>query len=256
MVKLSIIIPAHNEEERILKTLKDYAAFFDIKLKKNYELIVIPNACKDNTTKIVAEFSKKQHRVKYKELKEAGKGIALIEGFKIANGSLIGFVDADNSTSPKEFNKLMEAINSYDGAIASRWMKNSIVDIKQPLQRVIAGRVFNFLIRFTLGLNFHDTQCGAKLFKKEAIKKVYTKLGITKWAFDIDLLYLFKRNGYTIKEVPIKWADTISSKLKIPKASFEMFLALIRLRLIYSPLNFIVKAYDALPESIKIHHRL
>jgi|SRR3989344_6652620 len=256
MVNLSIIIPAHNEEERILKTLKDYAAFFDIKLKNNYEIIVIPNACKDNTVKIVAEFSKKHHKVKYKGLKEAGKGIALIEGFKIANGSLIGFVDADNSTSAKEFYKLMGVIDSYDGAIASRWMKESIVDIKQPLPRVIAGRAFNFIVKFLLGIRFHDTQCGAKLFKKEVIKKIYTKLGITKWAFDIDLLYLMKYYNYKIKEVPIKWADTISSKLKILKASFEMFLALIRLRLIYSPFNFIVKVYDLLPESIKVHHRL
>ncbi len=256
MVKVSIIIPAHNEETRIMKTLKDYTTFFNTKLKNDYKIIVIPNGCKDNTVKIVSDFSKKNNSVSYKGLEIGGKGIALIEGFKLANGNIIGFVDADNSTSPKEFYRLIQNINGYDGAIASRWMKEAIVDIKQPLQRVIAGRCFNFLVRLLLGLKFYDTQCGAKIFKKEAIKKIYSNLGITKWAFDIDLLYLMKKSNYKIKEIPIEWNDTIGSKLNIPIASFEMFLALIRLRLIYSPLNFIIKAYDLLPEKIKIYHKL
>lgn len=256
MVKLSIIIPAHNEGKRITDTLKEYTLFFNSKMKGNYELFVIPNGCTDNTVKIVSDFSKKNNSVNYKELKIGGKGIALIEGFKIAQGNYIGFVDADNSTNPEEFYKLVQNISGYDGAIASRWMKDSIANIKQPIPRIIAGRVFNFLIRALLGLKFTDSQCGSKVFKKEAIKKIYPKLGITKWAFDIDLLYLMKINKYKIKEVPIKWQDTIGSQLNIPRASFEMFLALIKLRLIYSKFNFIVKAYDLLPEKIKIHHRL
>ncbi|MBI2498648.1 glycosyltransferase family 2 protein [Candidatus Woesearchaeota archaeon] len=256
MVKLSIIIPAHNEEKRIKETLISYTKFFNLKLKNDYELIVIPNACKDKTVELVKEFSKKHSTLKYKELIPGGKGLALVEGFKIAKGNFIGFIDADNSTSSDEFHKLMQIINGYDGAIASRWMKESIVDVKQPVLRLIAGRVFNFIVRFLLGMRFQDTQCGAKLFKNEAIKNIYPKLGITKWAFDIDLIYLMKRNNYKIKEIPIRWRDTIGSQLNIPRASFEMFLALIRLRLIYSPFSFIVKAYDLLPEFIKIHHKL
>ena len=225
-------------------------------MKNNYELLVIPNGCTDNTIKLVSDFSKKHDSVKYKILIPGGKGIALISWFKLPKKDIIGFTDADNSTNPKEFYKLVQNIDSHDCAIASRWMKDSVVNIKQPLPRIVAGRVFNFLVKLLLRLNFHDTQCGGKVFKKEAIKSVYPKLGITKWAFDIDLLYLLKRNNYKIKEVPIKWQDTIGSQLNIPRASFEMFLALIRLRLVYSRFNFIVKAYDILPEKIKIHHRL
>lgn len=255
-MKLSIIIPAHNEENRIINTLEAYTKFFDSKLKKDYELFIIPNGCEDNTIKVVSEFSKKHKSIKYKELIPGGKGKALKEGFRIVQGNIIGFVDADNSTNPEEFYKLIENIDGFSAAIASRWMKTSEVDIRQPIMRIIAGRMFNLLVRFFLGLNFYDTQCGAKIFKKEAIKKVYKNLGITKWAFDIDLLYQIKRKGYSIKEVPIRWNDTVGSSLNIPKASLEMFLAIIRLRLIYSPFAFIIRAYDLLPIRIKIHHRL
>ncbi|MEK6934312.1 MAG: dolichyl-phosphate beta-glucosyltransferase [Nanoarchaeota archaeon] len=256
MVKLSIIIPAHNEENRIKKTLQEYIKFFNSKLKNNYEILIIPNGCTDNTVKIIKDLSKKYKTIKYKELIKGDKGLALITGFKLVNSDLIGFIDADNSTNAEEFYKLVKNINNYDCVIASRWMKNSVVNIKQPILRIVAGRVFNFLVKSLLGLMYHDTQCGAKLFKRQAIKKIYQNLGITKYAFDIDLLYLLKLNGYKIKEIPIKWSDTLGSTLNVPKASFEMFLAIIRLRLIYSNLNFIVKAYDLLPERIKIHHRL
>src|SRR3989344_689235 len=135
MASLSIIIPAHNEETRIIKTLTEYTNFFDSKMKNNYELLVIPNGCTDNTIKLVSDFSKKHDSVKYKILIPGGKGIALIEGFKLAKKDIIGFTDADNSTNPKEFYKLVQNIDSHDCAIASRWMKDSVVNIKQPLPR-------------------------------------------------------------------------------------------------------------------------
>lgn len=243
-MKLSIIIPAHNEEKRIRETLNQYAAFFQKKYKRDFEIIVVLNGCKDNTLGIVKKVKKKYSQIKYLSFMQSGKGFAITQGFKIAKGELIGFVDADCSTSPESFYDLVKNINGFGGIIANRWSKGSIIKLKQPLLRRIASRVFNLLIRALFGIKNQDTQCGAKLFKKSAIKKIMPCLGITDWAFDIDLLYHLKKAGYNIKDIPTCWSDKGNSKLNVVKTSLQMFLAIIRLRLIYSPFNFMISAYD------------
>jgi glycosyltransferase involved in cell wall biosynthesis len=255
-MKLSIIIPAHNEEKRIEETLRQYSHFFQKKYKKDFEIIVILNGCLDDTLGIVKKIAKKYKQIKYFDFKQSGKGFAIIKGFKASRGELIGFVDADCSTSPESFYDLVKRINGYGGIIASRWMKGSIVHPKQPFSRRLASRLFNFLVRFLFGIRSQDTQCGAKLFKKDAIKRILPGLGITAWAFDIDLLYRLKEQGYSIKDIPTTWSDKGNSRLNVGKTSFQMFLAVIRLRLINSPFRFIVRAYELLPENIKIHRRL
>lgn len=258
MIRLSIIIPAYNEEKRIANTLQEYLEFFSEIYKKDFEILVILNGCKDNTLDIVKGYEKRYPQLKYEDIKEAiGKGGAIIEGFKIAQGKLIGFVDADNSTKPSEFYDLVKNMDEkHDGVIASRWLKESKLPIKQPKSRIILGRSYNFMVRLLFRLKLKDTQCGAKLFTKESIKTVIPRLNITRWGFDVNLLYVLKRHGYKIKEIPTTWYDDPRSNLKKFKTTLEMFLSLIRLRLIYSPFKFIVKIYDKLPEGIKIHHRM
>jgi len=256
MIKLSIIIPAYNEEKRIENTLTSYIYFFRKNLKKDFEIYVILNGCKDNTLRIVQKLSNKFSEIKYQNFTSPiRKGGAIIEGFKIANGQLIGFVDADMATTPEEFFRLLNQINNYDGIIASRWMKESIVKEKQPILKRIGSRGFNFLTFLLFGLKFKDTQCGAKIFKKSLIKSIINDLIITRWGFDVNLLYVAKRKGYKIKEIPTEWNAIKASHFNLFKAMPEMFLSLIRLRLVYSKLNFIVKLYDKLPESLKIHKR-
>lgn len=252
-MKLSIVIPAYNEEARIENTLNAYHPFFEKIYRNQFEIIVVMNGCKDNTLGVVKDFSNQHKQVKYLFIKEPiGKGGAIIEGFKSAKGDLVGFTDADNSTPPESFNELIKNINGYDCIISSRWIKDAIVEPKQPLKRRIASRLFNILVRSMFGIKVRDTQCGAKLLKKEAIKKI--NIGITRWAFDVDLLYQLKRNNLNIKEIPTIWRDVYGSKLNIPKTSTEMFFALIRLRLVYSPFKGLIKVYDKMPEGLKIHH--
>ena len=244
-MELSIIIPAYNEEKRIGNTLNNYAIFFNKICKNNYEIIVVLNGCKDNTITVVKKYSKKFKSIKYLNFVEPiGKGGAVIEGFKVAKSKLVGFVDADNSTKADAYYDLVKNINGYDCIIASRWMDGSKVSPKQPIIRRIASRSFNLLVRLFFGINVHDSQCGAKLFKGSKLKQVIKYLGITRWAFDVDLLYQFKRNNFSIHEIPTVWSDSLGSSLNVKKASKEMFLAIARLRLIYSPFRFIVKIYD------------
>ena len=245
MKKVTILIPAYNEEKRIGKTLEDYVKFFDSKMKGEYEIFIILNGCRDNTLDVVKKYSKKFSSIRYIEIKEAvGKGGALIDGFKLADGELIGFVDADDATPPNAFYDLIININGYDGVIASRWIKGAKIGKKQPLSRRIASRGFNIMVRTLFGIKLRDTQCGCKLFTKRAVKKVVNDLGITRWAFDIDLLYQMERNGFRVKEIPTEWNEPGDSHLNLKKAAYEMFLSGVRLRLIYSPFKFIVKIYD------------
>src|SRR3990167_3577212 len=121
---LSIIIPAYNEEERIPKTLNSYLDY--LKGKINFEILVIINGCTDNTLEVVKKIAQKNKEIKYVDIgKVASKGIAVTEGFKLADSELIGFVDADLATPPNAFYDLVKNIWDYDAVIASRWMKNS-----------------------------------------------------------------------------------------------------------------------------------
>lgn len=247
-MKISIIIPAYNEEKRIASTLETYSKHFE-NLKKskkiNYELLIVINNTIDNTEKIVKKFQKKNKNIRYLNFKQGGKGFAIIEGFKDAlkreDNDLIGFVDADMSTSPEEFAKLFDNIKYYHGIIASRYIKGAIVPSKQPIKRIIVSRIGNFIIRSLFLMPYRDTQCGAKIFRREAIRVILPKLGLTQWAFDIDLLYRIRKAGFRVKEHPTFWNDKEASKLNVKKASIQVFLAIIQLRINNSPFKPMLK---------------
>ncbi|MEM5835088.1 MAG: glycosyltransferase family 2 protein [Candidatus Aenigmatarchaeota archaeon] len=243
MKELSVIIPAYNEEKRIRKTLNIYLPIFKKYYKNSFEVIIITDGCKDKTPDIVKKFSKKYKFIKHINYQNRlGKGGAIIEGFKVASGKIVGFLDADGSTSPKSIISLIKYLNKYDGVIASRWIKKSKVVKKQSLSRRIASRIFNFLVRFLFGFNFKDTQCGAKFFRKKAIEDILPEIGLTDWAFDIDLLYRFSKRNYKIKEVPITWRYKEGSKLKLSKTSVKMLLSVLGLRVKCSKFSFIAKS--------------
>lgn len=251
MFKLSIIIPAYNEEKRIENTLKSYSEYFE-NLRENkilaYEILVVINNTTDKTEEIVQKLQRKNEKIRYICLKRGGKGHAITEGFKETlkgNSDLIGFVDADMSTSPFAFHELVKKIDGFDGIIASRYMKRARVSPKQTWQRVIVSRIFNFILRILFLFSYKDTQCGAKLFKRRPLENVLPLLTFSKWAFDVDLLYGFRRKGYKIRETPTIWADRSDSKINFMKAGPWMALGVIRLRILNSPFRRFAKVYDA-----------
>ena len=246
--RISIIIPAYNEEKRIGRTLKAYKEFFeDLSKRKviDYKILVVINNTKDKTEEIVKKFVSK--KITYLNLKEGGKGLAIIAGFKEEvkenKSDLIGFVDADMSTSPEAFFDLIKNIKDYDGIIASRYVKGAKVFPKQPLKRILISRFGNFMINSLFFLNLKDTQCGAKVFRKKAVENILEELKLTQWAFDVNLLYILKKKGFKVKEFPTVWKDAPDSTLKIKEASIKAFLSVVRLRVIYSPLKKILKPF-------------
>jgi glycosyltransferase involved in cell wall biosynthesis len=232
-MKLSIIIPAYNEEKRIIPTLEDYYNFFTKKFKKDFEIIVVPNNCKDNTLEIVSKFSKNKKNIIIKNIEKInGKGLAVIEGFKIAKGELIGFTDADNSINPENFYKLYENLKENDGIIASRWIKGAVVSPKRTIYQNISSFLFNIVARILFNLDYKDTQCGAKLFKKELAHKLSKKVTESKWSFDVELLYLCKENNRKVIESPINWKDAEGGTVTF-KAGIESIIRLFKLRIKY-----------------------
>jgi len=253
MHKICLIIPAHNEEKRIGKTLEEYCRFFNNKQKqkeiKNFKILVVINNTTDRTENIVKKSKKKCKKVDYLNFKKGGKGFAVIEGFKYAlknDFDLIGFVDADFATPAVAYYELIKKIDHYDGAIASRYIRGSIVHPKPSWQRYFASRIFNILIRSLLMMPYRDTQCGAKIFKKKALKNSINLLSMSKWAFDVDILYNLRKKGYRIKEVPTMWSDKKYSKVNLGKCGLEMFLAIVRLRLLNSPFKGFIRIYERL----------
>lgn len=246
-MKLSIIIPAHNEEQRLPPVLKAYAEFFTRKYGDQVELILVPNGCDDRTAQVAEVLRESFPIIRIlSDPGRVGKGGAVMLGARYATGDLIGFVDADGATSPEAFDDLVENIGSAGCIIASRWMKDSIVEPKQPVSRRIASRIFNTMVNIMFGFRVSDTQCGAKLFRKKAMDEILPQLGITRWAFDVDMLFHVRMFGYDIIEIPTVWRDAAGSKIRVVKASCDMTLALIRLRLVYSPFKWVVTFYNHL----------
>jgi dolichol-phosphate mannosyltransferase len=253
MKKLSIVIPAYNEEKRIHNILERYVLFFkEIKSKKElekFELLIVLNGCTDKTEEIVKEYCGRYKEIRYIYSRQKGKGYAITEGFKEALKSdfdLIGFTDADMSTPPNAFYGLVRNIKNYDGVIANRWDRRSKVE-KQPLIRQIISRGYNLIVRSLFLFPYRDTQCGAKLFKSETLKKGIYKMRSNKWGYDVPLLFCLRKEAKAkIIEIPTEWNDDPHSHIDLKKTPLRMFFSAVKLRLAHSPLNFIVRFYQKL----------
>ncbi len=234
---LLILIPAYNEESRIEPVLRDYAQFFGAHYSGKFQIVVILNGCTDNTLGVVQKVAAEFPAVRADEFKQPiGKGGALIEGLKLAlHADLIGYVDADGATPPHAFLELVEHMANADCVVGSRWLPDSVIHQAQAGNRRFASRVFHFIVQVLFWLNIHDTQCGAKVMKREVVEKIHPFLRIADMAFDINLLVAIKRAGYRIREVPTEWTDKAGSKVALGRSSFTMLLSVVRIRLIYSP---------------------
>lgn len=233
-MKLSIVIPAYNEENRIERTLRTYHKFFSEK-HMPFELVVVLNGCKDNTIGVVERVRKDlaTDKIVIIDLQQAGKGLAIKAGFADAltrDNDLIGFVDADMATKPEAYYDLIINIGDNDGIIASRYMPGAQISPPRPAYKRYGSKlVYEPLLWLLFGLSYYDFQCGAKLFKRATLQTVNPQLTVTQWAFDAELLYLCKKNGYTVIEIPTVWEDQAESKLTL-KGGIRMLGSLFKVR--------------------------
>jgi glycosyltransferase involved in cell wall biosynthesis len=235
---LLLLIPAYNEEARIEPVLRLYADFFRRNYSGTFQLLVVLNGCRDNTLGVVQRVARDFPSVLWMDFPAPiGKGGALIEGLKLAgHADLIGYVDADGATPPNAYLELVGNIGPVDCVIGSRWLPGAVIHQSQTGKRQFASRVFHLIVAGLFpSLHIRDTQCGAKVMKREAVEKIHGSLLIADMAFDINLLVALKRAGFKILEVPTEWTDQIGSKVVMGQTSLTMFLSVVRVRLIYSP---------------------
>jgi dolichyl-phosphate beta-glucosyltransferase len=224
---LSMIIPAYNEELRLPHVLDSIINYFENQ-DYSYEIIIVDDGSTDKTRELIENNKFFPDKVKLiVQPKNMGKGSAVKAGVEQASGELLIYNDADGSTPIEETEKLLKAIDSgSDIAIGSRALKESNVDESRKSRKILSG-LFSFQVRLFILGNIQDSQCGFKMFKAEYAKKIFTKLILLKYTFDIEVLLLGKKMGCKIAEVPITWNSVAGSKVNpwidTPAMSFSVF---------------------------------
>jgi dolichyl-phosphate beta-glucosyltransferase len=185
----------------------------------------------DKTKEVVRECKNKNIQI-IDNNENKGKGYSIKQGFLTATKEWVLFTDADLSTPIEEFDTFLR-YSDYDVMVGSRNLPDSLIVVKQPFLRSTLGKIFPFFVRLLVLPGIKDTQCGFKLFRKEAAQKIAELQTIDGFCFDVEQLVIAKKLGYSIKEVPISWHNDERSKIKIVKDSVRMFLDLVRIKLKY-----------------------
>ena len=220
-VFLSIIIPAHNEESRLPNTLEQVFHFLE-KQPFSSEVIVVENGSIDRTYEIARQFSEKHRSLRVIQSQERGKGIAVRQGMLEAQGEYCFMCDADLSMPVDEISKFLPSMPAnFDVAIASREAEGAI-RYNEPSYRHFGGRGINFIIQLLILPGLNDTQCGFKCFRAEIAKDLFTRQTLHGWSFDIELLYIARRRGYRITEIPIHWYHHPETKVSAVRDALRM----------------------------------
>jgi glycosyltransferase involved in cell wall biosynthesis len=229
LLLLSIIIPAYNEEQRLPQTLQTIHKFL-VKQPYAAEVLVVENGSNDRTLQIAEEFSHKVKEVRALHCEQRGKGYAVRMGMLAARGEYRFICDTDLSMPIEEVNKFLPTImKDTPIAIASREAPGAI-RYDEPAYRHFIGRVFNFIVRLIALPGLQDTQCGFKCFHADVVQKVFPLQTIGGWTFDVEVLFIARRMGYPIVEVPIPWYYRTHSKVRVLRDSLRMGLDLLTIR--------------------------
>lgn len=227
---LSIIIPAHNEESRLPRTLEQVFAFLSA---QNYsaEVLVVENGSDDRTFDIAREFASRHKSLRVIQETNRGKGLAVRRGMLEARGEFRFMCDSDLSMSIEQVNQFFPpALNNIDIAIGSREAPGA-VRYDEPSFRHIGGRIINTIIRLLILPGLQDTQCGFKCFSADAAQQVFSRQTLAGWSFDIEILYIARRRKLRVREVPIHWRFDAHTKLSAVQDALRMLRDIFIIRL-------------------------
>ncbi len=232
-ITYSIVIPAYNEGERLGATLEKVLAYVRAQgWNAEVEVIVVNDGSRDNTAALVRGFAEKNPMLRLVENPgNRGKGYAVRNGMLNARGEVVVFSDADLSSPIEEMPKLLAALAAgADIAIGSRWLRTELQTRRQSLHRQLFGRVFNLLLRIILGLRFTDTQCGFKAFTRRAAQTILPLQRIERWGFDPEILFLARKFGFRVEEVPVLWGHSGGTRIHPLVDGARMFEEMLRIR--------------------------
>lgn len=226
---LSVVIPAYNETQRIVPTIGAFAAHL-AGTDLAWELIVSDDGSTDATRELIALLEHANVRV-VEAPANAGKGAAVRRGFQAAQGRMVLFSDADNATPAQELPKLIDRLEAgADVVIASRAADGADVNNRSLLRRTMTASL-RWIVKLGLGVGVEDTQCGFKLFTAAAARRISAAQTIEGFAFDLEVLHLARRFGYTVAEVPVAWFDAPGSKVDPAKEAVRFITSIVRIRL-------------------------
>lgn len=226
---LSIIIPVYNEERRLPRTLEQVFAFTQAQTYLT-EVIMVENGSDDRTLELAQAFALDNPQLKVIHSTQRGKGIAVKLGMLAATGRYRFMCDADFSMPVDEINRFLPpALDKFDVAIASREVPGAVRH-NEPFYRHFVGRVFNALIRLMALPGLHDTQCGFKCFRDTVAEEVFRLQTIVGWSFDVEVIYIARRRGFRIVEMPIDWYFNPESKISVLSDSARMAFDLLKIR--------------------------
>ncbi len=229
--RLSIIVPAYNEEERLKESLPKILTYLDSQ-NYSYEVVVVDDGSVDRTSQVAAEIGGKHPVRVLRNEPNRGKGFSIKRGMMEARGDYRLFSDADLSTPIEELGKFWPmAADGNDVVIGSRALPGSILEVRQAFYRELMGRAFNLIVQTLLVAGIRDTQCGFKMFSARAAEKIFPLQTLSGFSFDVELLVLARKHGFKIAEVPVRWINSPASKVSAWRDSTRMFADLIRLKL-------------------------
>lgn len=226
---LSIVIPAHNEEQRLPPSLQKIQTFLG---SQNYqaEVLVVENGSQDRTLEIAQEFARRMPELRVLHETARGKGLAVQRGMLSALGTYRFICDADLSMPIEQVNRFLPpALNNPQIAIGSREVKGS-KRYNEPTYRHLIGRVFNLMVRTAALPELQDSQCGFKCFRADVTQEVFSRQTLGGMSFDVEVLFIARRLGYRIQEVPIDWYFDPDSRVRLVDDSLRMFLDLLTIR--------------------------
>ena len=231
MHRYSIIIPAYNEAARLGSTLERVLSYVS-QQGWDAEIVVVNDGSRDQTPDLVRTKSAVHPNLRLIENPgNRGKGYSVRNGMLNAAGEILLFTDADLSSPIEESVKLFAAIEAgAEIAIGSRWLQPELQTHRQSLARQLYGRIFNLVLRIFLGLKFKDTQCGFKAFSRGASQAVFPSQRIERWGFDPELLFLARKSGLTVQEVPVVWSHSAGTRISPLKDGMRMFLEVLAIR--------------------------
>ena len=227
-MKLSIVIPAYNEEARVTSTLTSILRYFQQR-RFAFEIIVVDDGSTDATVSVVENLADKRIRV-LRLGRNQGKGKAVHQGITHARYDYVLFTDADLSTPIQDFELLEPHIEHYDIVIGSRNLPESLITRPQPWLRSTLGKTFPLLVRAFVVPDIKDTQCGFKLFSQKAIKTIAPYQTIFDFGFDVELLFLARKARLAVKEIGVHWGNADGSTVNPVRDSGRMFMDLWKIR--------------------------
>jgi dolichyl-phosphate beta-glucosyltransferase len=219
MVDLSVVVPLYNEIGRLGRCMTALVNQLSVNLV-NYEIILVSNGCTDGTIGLAEWYAGINPRVRALSIPERGKGAAVRSGMLAARGRLVYMCDVDLSTPVKEIARFSELMSyGFDVVIGSREVRRELV--QATVKRRLIGRAFH-LLTAVLVPGVQDTQCGFKMFTRQAARAIFAECKIDGLAFDVEALHLAQRMGYTIYEMPVQWEHDADSRVRLVGDSAQM----------------------------------